>query len=67
MQTEPLLGLLEKVELRNTWPREDVDFTPWLAKQENLKLIGDAMAAFSFRACQPEYLERFGRCRMNGS
>ncbi|GAB6909923.1 hypothetical protein JCM12296A_57710 [Desulfosarcina cetonica] len=28
MQEEPLLGLLEKVELRDTWPREDVNFMP---------------------------------------
>lgn len=41
MQKEPLLGLLEKVDLKDTWPNEAINFTPWLAKQENLKLLGD--------------------------
>ena len=41
MKEEPELGLLEKVDLRGPWPREDTGFTPWLAKQENLKLLGE--------------------------
>jgi len=28
---EPLLGALERLNPRNVWPREDTDFTPWLA------------------------------------
>ncbi len=37
------LGRLEKVDLRNIWQTEARDFTPWLAKEENLRLLGDAI------------------------
>lgn len=37
------LGQLERVDLRNIWLTEAKDFTPWLAKEENLKLLGDAI------------------------
>jgi hypothetical protein len=30
----PIFGRLEAVEIRSGWPREDFDFTPWLAKPE---------------------------------
>ncbi len=33
-------GKLEPVEIRSGWPREDYDFTPWLAQPENLALLG---------------------------
>lgn len=36
----PVFGRLEAVEIRSGWPREDFDFTPWLAKPENLALLG---------------------------
>ncbi len=39
----PVLGRLEKVELRNAWQSESGDFTPWLAQGENLKLLGEAI------------------------
>lgn len=35
------LGILEKVNLRTTWPNEATDFTNWLAKEENLNLLSD--------------------------
>ena len=35
------LGKLEKVKLRNIWKDEAIDFTPWLAKEENLALLGE--------------------------
>lgn len=37
------LGRLERVELRNIWANEATHFTPWLATEENLKLLGDAI------------------------
>lgn len=37
------LGKLRKVDLRTVWASESGDFTPWLAKAENLKLLGDAI------------------------
>lgn len=37
------LGRLERVELRDIWPTEDRDFTPWLAGETNLELLGEAI------------------------
>jgi hypothetical protein len=33
-------GHLDRVELRTAWSREDTDFTPWLAAEKNLRLLG---------------------------
>ena len=37
------LGKLEKVNLRTAWMDEGAHFTPWLAKAENLQLLGDTL------------------------
>jgi hypothetical protein len=37
------LGRLESVELRAYWEREDTQFTPWLAQEENIALLGEAI------------------------
>lgn len=37
------LGRLECHELRDVWPSEAADFTPWLARPENLDLLGQAL------------------------
>jgi hypothetical protein len=37
------LGRLNKIELRNIWPSESADFTPWLAKEKNLELLGETI------------------------
>ena len=37
------LGRLEQVELRSIWLNETNDFTPWLAQEDNLRLLGDAI------------------------
>jgi hypothetical protein len=37
------LGRLEKVELRNYWKKEDRDFTPWLAQEENIQLLSETI------------------------
>src|SRR4051812_4800813 len=37
------LGCLERVELRNIWLSESSDFTPWLAREENLKILGETL------------------------
>ena len=37
------LGRLEKVELREIWTSEAVDFTPWLARPENLEVLASAL------------------------
>ncbi len=37
------LGHLEPVELSNIWPDEAQNFTPWLAEEENLILLGKTL------------------------
>ena len=37
------LGHLKKVDLREAWVSESSGFTPWLAQEENLKLLGEAI------------------------
>lgn len=37
------LGKLEKVDLRTYWKSESQDFTPWLATQDNIRLLGEAI------------------------
>ena len=40
----PRFGQLDlKKDLRDFWPNEATDFTPWLASEENLPLLGDAI------------------------
>jgi len=38
-----MLGKLEKVDLRQIWQTEGQDFTPWLAREENLEMLGEAI------------------------
>lgn len=35
------LGKLEKVSVRSIWPNEASHFTPWLAREENIRLLGE--------------------------
>lgn len=37
------LGRLEKIDLRSYWKKEATDFTPWLAKQENIQLLSETI------------------------
>jgi hypothetical protein len=37
------LGKLEKVDLRTVWQNEATGFTPWLADEKNIALLGDAI------------------------
>ena len=37
------LGRLRRVELRDTWQSEAQDFTPWLAREDNLTLLGETL------------------------
>src|SRR4051794_30001010 len=41
--TEQILGRLERVDLRDIWVSEATSFTPWLARPENLTVLGDAL------------------------
>lgn len=37
------LGKLDRVDARTIWKHEAHDFTPWLAKDENIQRLGDAI------------------------
>ena len=37
------LGKFERVDLREMWEDESRDFTPWLAQEENLSLLGETI------------------------
>ena len=37
------LAKIERVDLREIWPNEAADFTPWLATEENLSQLGEAL------------------------
>lgn len=37
------LGKIKSAELRSVWKDEARDFTPWLAKDENLALLSEAL------------------------
>lgn len=42
MSSKPL-GRLTKVELREAWLSESGEFTPWLAQEDNLSLLGETI------------------------
>lgn len=37
------LGRLERIDLREYWKKEDTDFTPWLAQEENIQLLSETI------------------------
>ncbi len=37
------IGKLKKVDIRELWKDEASDFTPWLAKEENIKQLGETI------------------------
>ncbi len=43
MTTNKKLGHLKRVKLRDAWETEAGDFTPWLAAEENIALLGDTL------------------------
>ena len=42
MMGQPL-GRLVRVDLRDIWISEATDFTPWLAREENLEILGETL------------------------
>lgn len=43
MTTKIKLSTITPVELRDCWQSESSDFTPWLAQEENMKLLAEAI------------------------
>jgi hypothetical protein len=41
--TAPILGRLRRVDVREVWSSEAVGFTPWLAQEENLRLLAETI------------------------
>lgn len=40
---ETQLGKLQSIDLRNVWKTEAGDFTPWLALEENIQVLSEAI------------------------
>ena len=58
------LGVMTRVEnLRSIWPDEAQDFMPWLAKEQNLKLLGDEDAKLRAR-CLVHVAATRARCEL---
>jgi len=49
------LGKLEKLSPRQAWKHEASEFTPWLAQEENLGLLADALGLSDLSLVQTEY------------
>ena len=43
MPTSIKLSRIQRVSLRDCWQNEAIDFTPWLASEENITLLADAL------------------------
>ena len=41
--SKPELELLKRVDVHEAWPHEASDFTPWLARSENIALLGETI------------------------
>lgn len=50
----PMLGRLERVDLRSVWPSEPGNFTPWLAAQENLQELAGTLGLPPLELVQTE-------------
>ena len=53
------LDKLQKVDLREVWQYEDRNFTPWLAKEENLRLLGESLSIDFELEAQEKYVGPF--------
>lgn len=49
------LSKLERVDLREAWKHEASDFTPWLAEEENLQGLADAIGISELDLVDTEY------------
>ena len=49
------LGKLEKLNLRKAWKHESSEFTPWLAQEENLNQLVEALGLAELELVQTEY------------
>lgn len=47
-------GMLKKEDVRKHWPHEALDFTRWLAQEENLTSLGQAIGRGQLEIIQTE-------------
>ncbi len=59
MSASPELGRLEPVDLRTCWENEATSFTPWLASEANLSLLGEAVGMDLELAGQEQWVGPF--------
>jgi hypothetical protein len=57
--TTAVIGRLERVKVREAWSSESGDFTPWLAKEENLNLIANTIGVDLQLEATEEYVGPF--------
>ena len=43
------MGTLRLLDVRTTWAHEAADFTPWLADEDNIEHLGDALLQAVYR------------------
>lgn len=46
MHTTSPISKLTRVDLRDIWPSESSNFTPWLSDQQNIELLGDTLGLY---------------------
>ena len=59
MSSDLNLGRLEKVQLRDIWQTEAGDFTPWLAEEINIGLLGESIGIELEVEAQEKYVGPF--------
>ncbi|MCX5952030.1 MAG: hypothetical protein NTZ40_00700 [Cyanobacteria bacterium] len=56
MTSPPPLSKLERVPLREAWNQEASDFTPWLAEDNNLQALAEALGLSELQLVASEHL-----------
>lgn len=53
--TVPVLGRLQPVDLREVWPSEPYNFTPWLAEGDNLAFLAESLGLPGLQLVKAEH------------
>ena len=59
MTTIPPLSKLERVPVREAWKHEASDFTPWLAEDDNLQALAEALVISELELVATEHQVAF--------
>ena len=52
------IGTLRNLDVRTLWASEAKDFTPWLAKEENIERFGNALGQYWSKHFESDPIER---------